>query len=56
MVVKGLFLFGGRLMLCWVVTYSDGSEDAFSAGMPLELVAEYANEYKDIIKIELLQT
>lgn len=41
-------------MKMWVVTYSDGSEDTFKSDMPLELVLEYANDRKSIVKIELV--
>ena len=38
----------------WLVTYSDGSIDEFSDELTIELVIEYADNRKSIVKVELV--
>ena len=40
----------------WMVTYSDGSSETFSDDLTIELVCEYADSTKNIIKIEKVFT
>ena len=36
----------------WVITYSDGSQDAYSTENPLELIVYWIDRKKKVIRIE----